>query len=423
MKPYRILVRGMWLWFALLAALPVWSVALNLDTLQTKVMVPLEPLLGLYVLAMAGVAWLRRKKLRLQGMDIGIVLFLAAALLSALLGRNLTTGLKAFIVLAAYIAAFYATWRILPPQRGHYHRVWQAYLGSFAMLMGYSLANGFLNGFGYHQSYDLAQPFSQGHTLLVAMGFPAFLYALDRAFRIRCGWMMAFVALFGLFVLLSFSRLYWLGLPLFGFLFLLRYLPRWRPWLLGTAAVILVAGTVSLYLIKQHRDAVRAWDDPDDHKTIIAQVLSITSFKANDSNLDRLNRWKIGMMMFHERPLTGIGLNGYAREFNRYPTQVTFYGTERQGQEENAHNLYLGWLSEMGLAGALAGALLLLLAWHHWYRHRSHADAFLLAMLLVNFMLLGLVEDFLFYEKVAPYWWMGLGMMAGVSGGVEKGVS
>lgn len=407
---YRQLHTATTYFFVLLIIVPLWSIAGYLGSV--KVMLPVEPLFAVYLPLLAANAWIRRKKLSWQSLDIGMLALLAAGLISIPLAQSPLIAGKAAIVWLAYSGVYYASWRLLPMGYRDSIRVWKVYTYSYAALMVYAVFHLTTLGFGYHNSYDMAQPFSQGHTLLVAAGFPAFLYNLHR-FMQRSNPVLhfSFVLFFIFFTAISFSRLYWLILPFFVFLYLVYYWQKARWWLVGGALLAVISGFLVLEQVKADRAARKAWEDPNDHKTITAQVLSITQWNANDSNLDRLNRWKIGYLMFQDHPITGVGWNNYFNVFNNYPTQVTFYSDERIGKTENAHNLYLSWLSELGIIGIIGGTVFLLTQWFQWWRIRRHRDAFLVAVLLLNFLLLGMIEDFQFYEKIVPYWLFSLGWM------------
>lgn len=405
---YRQLHTATSYYFVLLLIVPLWSIAGYIGAI--KVMLPVEPLFALYLPLLAANAWIRRKKLTWQPLDVGMLALLAAGLASIPLAQSPLIAGKAAIVWLAYAGMFYASWRLLPMGYRDSIKVWKAYTYSYAALMVYAVFHLITLGFGYHNSYDMAQPFSQGHTLLVAAGFPAFLYNLHR-FKQRSNPVLhfSFVLFFIFFTAISYSRLYWLILPFFIFLYLVYHWKKARWWLVGSAILAVLGGFILLEQVKADRAARKAWEDPNDHKTITAQVLSITQWNANDSNLDRLNRWKIGYLMFQDYPITGVGWNNYFHVFNTYPTQVTFYSDERIGKNENAHNLYLGWLSELGIVGLLGGLVFLLTQWRQWWLIRRHRDAFLVVALLLNFLLLGMIEDFQFYEKILPYWMFSLG--------------
>lgn len=411
---YRQLHTLTYRFFLLLTVVPLWSLAGHLGSV--KVMLPIEPLMILYLPLLLIVAWIRRKKWQWQPLDVGVLALLTAGVVSIPFAQSPLIAGKAAVVWSAYALLFYGSWRILPLAYRERENLWKAYTYSYGALMVYAVFHLITLGFGYHNSYEMAQPFSQGHTLLVAAGFPAFLRSLHR-FTQRSNPVphFSFLLFFTFFTAISFSRLYWLILPFFVFLYLVYRWRKARWWLIGGAVVALLGGFIALEQIKAERAARKAWEDPNDHKTITAQILSITQWNANDSNLDRLNRWKIGYLMFQDHPVTGVGWNNYFHVFNDYPTQVSFYSDERIGKTENAHNLYLGWLSELGLVGVVGGLLFLITQWLQWWRVRHHRHQFLVVALLLNFLLLGIIEDFQFYEKILPYWMFALGWIVAIA--------
>ncbi len=397
--------------FPVLLIAPLFSVPVFVGS--TKVMMPAEPLLAVLAPVVLWLAWQFRRSTRLQPIDMGVAAFLMAALVTIPFATFPTVAGKALLVLAAYGTVYFAAFRWLPWTATDLHRCWQGYTIGYALLMVYSLGRLLWLGISYHHSYDMALPFSQGHTLLVAAGMPAFLYQWYRWHQDRkVSWGLAFMAVFLAFAFLSYSRLYWLALPLFGWVYLMYAIKRWRTVLLIAGIVALGGGYGVLEYVKAERAERRAWEDPNDHTTLTAQVLSIVTWNANDSNLDRLNRWQIGGMMFLDHPVTGVGLNNYHRVFPEYPTQVTFYSDERIGIGENAHNLFLGWLSEMGLMGLAGGLVLVITMVLQWRRLTDSGWRFFTVLLVMNLFCLGMIEDYLFYEKVLPYAMLCLAMLA-----------
>lgn len=395
----------------LLVLLPLFSVAISLGSLQVEV--PLEPVLGLQVIGLITYLLLKRPSIHWQRLDSALVLFVVVCLISVVFSYDLRHAGKAWIMMLAYILGFYGSYRILNPSREESQRAWNVCALSFALLAAYSLINVARFGVGYHASYDIAQPFSVGHTLLIASGMPAFLYVFDRACRDGFRWFrVVFLALVVILILVSFSRMYWPVLPVVVLLYGIKYLPRYRKALTVVTLVTVIGGLAGIFALKEYRDRTRAWEDPNDHKTLSAQITSLINLRANDSNLDRLNRWKIAWLIFEDHPVTGGGLRNYQVLFPEYPTQVTFYSDYQVGLVANAHSLYLGWLADLGVLGTLAGLILLVIAAHSIWRYRRHPWAFLGTMLLVNFLALGVIEDFLLLETIAPYWWLSLGVIA-----------
>lgn len=404
----QILIYGWWI----LAIVPLFSVSMAL-TGSMEIDVPLEPIIGLQVLGLIGYYLSNRPKITWRKLDTALLVFSLAAVVSVALAHNQIHAGKAWVVMLAYIAAFYGSYRILNPSQVENTRAWNIYSIGFAVLAVFALINVARLGIGYEASYQIAEPFSAGHTLLIASGMPAFLYVFDRACREGFRWYrLAFLLLVIVLIGVSYSRMYWPVLPVILLLYAIKYVPRHRKALSVLTIVLVVGGIIGIIALKAYRDRTHAWEDPNDHKTLSAQITSLINFRANDSNLDRLNRWKIAWVMFEDHPITGTGMRNYQVLFPEYPTQVTFYSDYQVGLVANAHSFYLGILAEMGIIGAIAMLLFLFVAFQTVWRNRRHAEAFLALMLLINFIALGLIEDFLLLETIAPYWWLSLGFVA-----------
>ncbi len=82
--------------------------------------------------------------------------------------------------------------------------------------------------------------------------------------------------------------------------------------------------------------------------------------------------------------------------------------TYREYDKMNAHQLFLGWLAEMGLLGLLAGLALWALALRAIWFLRGQPPFFFACLVFFNFLLLGLIEDYTLDEDIMPLFWLWL---------------
>lgn len=410
----QLLILGLYLAVILLP----WTFEYQLQG-GSRINIPLEPLLGL--LAVAGVGQLfsgRAAIPKLNFPNIAVGGFVVAAALSIPFAELPVVATKAYLVLVSYAFVFYVLPQGLQFNKAHWQRLWMLYGASYLVFMGWVLINYFAIGIGYHHSYQMAQPFSPGHTLLVAMGFPLFIMALDRLFQRLYRWYLwLFVLLFIVLIITSYSRFYWALLPVVLFLFTFRYMPRLRIAMVVTAILLLISGISTYTYLDNKYDRERAWEDPEFHTTVFVQVQSIFVMVKNKSNTERFNRWKVAQEMFRKHPLTGVGLNVYAENYLQYAKELQLLDTKRQTDKMNAHQLYIGWLAEMGLLGVISG-MLMLIAWStRVTKLLGSRYAWAAGFILLNFLLLGIIEDYTLNTDIIPVFWLCFGFAAYLASG------
>jgi putative inorganic carbon (hco3(-)) transporter len=204
-------------------------------------------------------------------------------------------------------------------------------------------------------------PFFDDHTALGAftsMLVPLFvLFSFSRtmpgSFKLTSRVILVFL-LMGLFF--SFSRGGWasavIGVVVMGMIIYRRYL-----------VYLIIPGLVAIGLL------VALWyegsgfslgrNDSVSRKSYLGHVASITNFKTDDSNTERINRWNCALEMFSERPWTGYGPGTYMfiyGDFQRAKDRTRI--STNHGDNGTAHNEWLLALSEMGIIGGLLTALL-----------------------------------------------------------------
>lgn len=89
-------------------------------------------------------------------------------------------------------------------------------------------------------------------------------------------------------------------------------------------------------------------------KNITEHVASMTNFRTDDSNRERINRWYCAWQMFQERPMFGFGPGTYSFQYGNFQKarSRTMVSTNR-GDNGTAHNEFLLALSENGWPGPI----------------------------------------------------------------------
>lgn len=106
--------------------------------------------------------------------------------------------------------------------------------------------------------------------------------------------------------------------------------------------------------------------DPSTYKptNMISELTDKTKeVEDNTSNLERLNRWKIGLDMYTYRPVLGLGMGTFSDKYLYYLTNNNEMITETELTQirMNIHNLYLTWLVEGGVFTFISGLILFII--------------------------------------------------------------
>jgi probable O-glycosylation ligase (exosortase A-associated) len=77
-------------------------------------------------------------------------------------------------------------------------------------------------------------------------------------------------------------------------------------------------------------------------------TITASGDERDDSSASRLHFWKVAVVMANDRPLLGVGHNGYPRAYNKYDWTAGQYLTNRA-----VHSAWFGVLAELGYPGLL----------------------------------------------------------------------
>jgi len=144
-------------------------------------------------------------------------------------------------------------------------------------------------------------------------------------------------------------------------------------------------------------------------KDLSSHLASVTNFKTDYSNAERINRWYCAIKMYEEDPWTGYGPGTYAMEYDKIQKAkyLTPISTHR-GDNGTAHNEFLLALGEMGIPGFVMCILLLGLPIFFGMRgyNRAYYDHTKMLYLgttfgLVAYVIHSFVNNFMDQDKVA----------------------
>lgn len=380
--------------------------------------IPTEPVLALLLMVTLFKLLVTREfSLRLLRHPVTILigLYLIWTLITSVTSTMPGVSFKTLAYRLWFTAGFYLLAAQLASGERFRRRYVTAYSAGLAVVVAYFILRlqgaGFLN---QQFAHSACYPFYRDHTSFgasIAFLLPPLTVIMFR----RGNSPAARVLLFSLLLLfvagfiLSYSRAAWVSLiaaALLGIILWIR-MPVRVLWF--ASAGFIMALVLSAGWIWQRMDSTT-----EDSSADLGQHLrSSANISTDQSNLERINRWKCALRMFTVKPVEGWGPGTY--QFSYAPFQKaserTVISTDF-GDAGNAHSEYLGALSESGMPGALLFILITVSAVitgiRVWYRgKRGREGLFALALLtgLITYVIHGLMNSFLDSDKIAALWW------------------
>lgn len=222
--------------------------------------------------------------------------------------------------------------------------------------------------------------------------------------------MLAFILLlFAAGFILSYSRAAWVSMIAAAVAGLVLWIRMPVRMLTVSALILTVAIALSANLIWHRMDSTTE----DSSADLEQHLRSSANISTDQSNLERINRWKCALRMFAEKPHAGWGPGTYQFQYAPFQkaSERTAISTDF-GDAGNAHSEYLGALSETGWPGALIFLSITLTAVltgiRCWYREkRGPSGYFVLALVtgLLTYAVHAVMNSFLDTDKIAALWW------------------
>jgi len=380
--------------------------------------IPTEPVLALLLFITLFKLIVTREfsaKLLRHPVTVLIGLYLVWTLVTSVTSTMPGVSFKTLAYRMWFIAGFYIISAQMFSSERFKRRYIIAYSTGLAVVVIYFLVRAGGAGLLNQQfAHSACYPFFNDHTSFGAS--MAFLLAPLTVILIRKSssftsrmFVSGLIILFMAGFIFSYSRAAWVSLIAALALSLILWLRMPVRLLTVTTAGFIVAMILSAGWIWQKMDSTT-----EDSSADLGQHLrSSSNISTDQSNLERINRWKCAFGMFEEKPLLGWGPGTY--QFNYGPFQKasdrTIISTDF-GDAGNAHSEYLGTLSESGLPGALLYLLLtaftIITGIRVWYRERrTYEGYFALAILtgLMTYAVHGIMNSFLDSDKIAALWW------------------
>jgi len=313
-----------------------------------------------------------------------------------------------------FISVFYfiAT-QVVYDEKNIVHYI-MAYALGFSIVIAYTLIHHAMSRFSHDTSYLVMQPFFRDHTsygAALALLIPAMFVVIKRIrndFSIKF-FTLSLLVLLCIALLFSYTRAAWGGIFAVTALWVVLKLRIKIKTLItiGLFGIIMIAPFYNDIIYKMSKN------NEVSSTNFLSHVKSISNISSDDSNMERINRWKCALRMFEERPITGFGPGTYM--FLYAPFQNSQDKTKistNAGDCGNAHSEYLGLLADAGLFGALSFIALLItvlvIGFNLYNRTKDELtkDTVLFLLLgLITYYLHGFLNDFLDMDKIASLFW------------------
>jgi putative inorganic carbon (hco3(-)) transporter len=379
---------------------------------------PTEPVVALFLFIVLFKLIVTREfsvKLLKHPVTLLILVYLIWTFITSMTSEMPLVSIKTLFYRMWFTAAFYLLAAQIFLKKGNESSYLIAYSLGLAIVSGYFMVKtGGAGLFNQKFAHIACSPFFRDHTSFGAsLAFclpPLIVIIFDK----KRTWFFTLaivflVVLFSVTLVFSYSRAAWVSLiaALAGGLILWLKIPVRI--LLISVAIAIAGVVVSAGVIWQNMNNTTEDSSADLKKHLI----SSSNVSSDQSNLERINRWKSAFRMFEEKPVMGWGPGTYQFFYApyQYSGDKTIISTDF-GDAGNAHSEYLGALSETGLPGALifisiiiAGLLTGLKGWYS--NGRCKNGYFILAITagLMTYIIHGAMNSFLDTDKISALFW------------------
>lgn len=430
---------------SILLCLLVFSTPLSIDVLLNDEKLGLtlisEPL-SVLIFFLVFFFYLKNfRELKLNYLDVIVILHIAALILSSFFSWNALISFKYTIIISIYIFSTYFGFKLLTNKEKVIERIAYSYLAGHLILAVYCFFNFLKLGIFYETSYVVAQPFvMQGHSnlsiLLEAPTLLATVLLLNKNLGKRIK-ILLLISVFTFIAVISFScsRTSYITLFLsFAVLFFFSLTGDTKRKLM-----IYVGGPFILMLgIWKANDLIHYYqykDDPTSYynsESLNYDSNDIRTYKqtnmwdemwdisesenrAGKSSAERVYRWIKGWKLWEEQPMTGIGPGTFAdRYLEVYKNSSNEYERFLAERKMNIHNLYLSWLFEGGIFVFLTGIAIIAFIAQTGYQftiNKAPSIYKALTISLLPFTIHSLVQDYWNEPRVAISFWIGLAVL------------
>ncbi|MDD2564547.1 MAG: O-antigen ligase family protein [Salinivirgaceae bacterium] len=406
--------------FYLIALLAPVSLQLRFFmTVENDLSLPIEPFLfGILLIVLFKFIFENKsfnRKLLTHPISIAIYVNFIWIVITSITSTMPLVSLKFALSRMWFITAFYImTLHLFMNLKNMYRYFWM-YIGSFVIVIVYTLIRQSTYGFFNKQAANfVVAPFLPDHTsygAILALLIPfIFYFVFSKQFSgIKRSMSFLVGVLYIVALIFSYTRAAWIGILLsVGLLVLLLLKIKGRTLVVLSGVLLAVLLTFSSQII-MHLER----NQQDSSDNLMEQVSSVTNIKTDASNLERINRWNCAIRMFQEKPIVGFGPGTYMFQYApfQFSTEQTIISTNF-GEVGNAHSEFLGPLAESGVLGALTYIIILVLTGISTFRVFQSDNskeirwlAMSLFLGLVSYYVHGFLNNFLDIDKFSLLFW------------------
>ncbi len=276
-------------------------------------------------------------------------------------------------------------------------------------------------GFRFDNMYVILRPFFLNHVnyssmlvCLLPVGWCCWQLTPGRH-RWR-KWIAAGIGIGLLALFFTYSRGAWLAL-LAGLLAAWLIRKKWLLQALLTGVLIIVVSLGWLMTDNRYLQLAPDHDHTIFHTRFIDHMRA--TFEQKDvSAAERWYRWIAGMRMIADRPLTGVGPNGFYNSYRPYTVRRFETWVSDNKEHSTVHNYLLLIALEQGWPGlliflALYGCLLVRAQWlYHQFQSRWYRLASLtVGVVLVMILLINNLSDMIETDKIGSLFWLSTGLI------------
>lgn len=354
------------------------------------------------------------KKILKHPISICIYIYLGCLFFTCVVSKLPLVSFKYLLTRIWFIACFYFIVTQFVIDQKNISKYILAYALGFMIVIAYTLFNHSASFFSHDASYRVMQPFFRDHTsygAALALLIPSMFIALRQTkenFSAKF-FITIILGMLCIALLFSYTRAAWGGVIAVGLLWVVLKLKiKIKTIIIGVLLCILAAAPFYNDIIyKMSKNTEVSSTD------FLSHIKSSSNITSDDSNTERINRWKCAIKMFKERPLTGFGPGTYMFLYGPYQnSQDKTKISTNAGDCGNAHSEYLGLLADAGIFGALSFIALLitvLIIGFNLYNNTKNAftkDTVLYLLLgLITYYFHGFLNDFLDMDKIASLFW------------------
>ncbi len=277
-------------------------------------------------------------------------------LIAALLGKDITVGMKFFLAKLWYVIPFFFISIYVFKSKKNYKYFFWTLLIPLALTIVYVLVRHAMLGFSFSEVNSAVSPIYRNHVNygLIMVGFLPYVWAFYFWYQ-RNSLERLFIAGMGLMILVAIYFTYTRAAQLAVLLGVACYFViRFRLVLIALLSASVVALLLGVFFVSNGKYLEFA---PQYEKAITHEnydnLIEATVKLEDISTMERVNRWVAGGHMVGDAPWTGFGPGNFYFNYKEYMVSSFVTYVSDNPDKSGIHNYYLMTLVEQGIFGLL----------------------------------------------------------------------